>query len=826
LNEPQRLVTRRRSIAVSFDYLKRDLKYAFRTIARARVFAAIAVVSLALGIGANTAIFSLVSGLLFNKPGVARSAELIEIHRLLPDGSYNAVSQHDLEDIREALGGQLAGLSAYELFTGQIGGADGAGTVVLGELVNAEFFRTLGVPITVGRAFLPEEDRVPLANPVIVLGDRFWRTHYRADPSVVGSIVRLNGRSYTVVGVAPPGFSSHTGGIRVDVWAPLKMQGHLSPSEPEWNNLFTIARLARGTSPAALRQALGSLAARLDPVRGRTDRRWQYSVTRLDDILFTPSFDGALKAIAALLLAVVALVLVVTCSNLAGFLLARAADRRREMAIRMAAGATRGTVVRQMMLESLMLALLGGGLGLLVSNWLIQALLRANPPLPFPLNLDIALDWRVLLYTFGASVAAGVFFGLAPALRATAMAIAPTLREESAGSTGGRSTKLRNVLIAGQLALSLLLLVCAGMFIRGMRDALRVDPGFSTAPAGILTVDLRGSGYHPEQYGEMYQKLREAITRIPGVDRLSVSDRLPMTIGNSGTLINVPGLQNDRGTNEFYLETARVSPEYFDVLGVRLRQGEAFRDGQVAGSARVAIVNRATADRFWPGENPVSRTVLVDSVPTTIVGVAENARDRGLTEAPRRLLYTPMLQSFAPVLIFVARGQAPSPRLIDEMRRAALGVDPQLFVVDAKTMDQHLGVMYFLPRMAAWLMSGFALLALALGCIGLYGAVSHAVARRSRELAIRMALGATPGQVVRLVVRSGMVLVAIGGAVGFILALGTAPLLRGFLIGGGSFDAVSFAAVPLLLAVVTLIASWLPARRAARLNPIDAMRAE
>lgn len=665
-----------------------------------------------------------------------------------------------------------------------------------------------------------------MANPVVVLGDRFWRAHFAGDPGVVGKSVRLNGRSYTVVGVAPPGFTSHTGGLRIDVWAPLMMQGHLNPSDPDWDNLFAIGRLAPTTQPEALRQALGSLATRLDASRGRVDRRWQYSVTRLDDILFTPSFDGTLKAIAALLLVVVALVLVVTCSNLAGFLLARAADRRKEMAIRMATGASRGTVVRQMLLEALILALLGGGLGLVVSNWLIQVLLSANPPLPFPMNLDIHLDARVLLYTFGASLAAGIFFGLAPALRATKLAIAPTLREETAGSTGGRGARLRSTLIAGQLALSLLLLVSAGMFINGMREALRVDPGFSTAPAGILTVDLRGSGYRPEQYGEMYVKLREAIARIPGVNRVAVSNRLPMTIGNSGTMLKVPGVQNDRGGNEFYLESATVSPEYFDVLGIRLLQGEAFRETQVAGSAHVAIMNKAAAERLWPGENPIGRSVTIDSVATTIVGVADNARDRGLTEAPRRMLYTPMLQSFSPTMILVARGSVPAARLADEMRRSALGIDPQLFIVDAKSLDQHLGVMYFLPRVAAWLMSGFALLALTLGCIGLYGAVSHAVARRSRELAIRMALGATPGSVVGLVVKSGMVLVAIGGAIGFVLAIGAAPFLRSFVVGGERVDVLSFTAVPILLALVTLVASWLPARRAARLNPIDAMRAE
>jgi predicted permease len=811
---------------VSLEHLLRDARFAVRTISRTRAFALVAIASLALGIGANTAMFSLVNGLLFSKPTLPESNKLVELHRYFPGGSFNALSSHDIEDIRDGLPGLVTGISAYLPFTGQIGGTTGPGTVVLGELVNADYFRLLGVEMGAGRGFLPEEDKVALAAPVIVIGDRLWRRQLGADPRTVGSVVRLNGRQYTVVGIAPPGFSSHTGGIHVDVWAPIAMAAHLSPFEPEWDNLFAVARLADGTTSAALTQAMTALAARLDPVRGRSDRRWNYTATSFDDVIFTPSFDGTIKAIAALLLAVVALVLLVTCSNLAGFLLARATDRRREMAIRMATGASRGAAVSQLLMEALLLSLVGGVVGLILSQWLIRLVLASNLPLPIPLNLEIGVDGKVLLYTFGASLAAGIFFGLVPAMRATKVEIAPTLRQESGGSSSGGVSRLRNGLIAGQLALSLVLLITAALFVDSMRSALEVAPGFSTAPAGVVTVDLRGSGYAPDEYPEAYRKLREAVAGLSGVEQVAVANRLPMTIGNAGTTIGVPGVENGRGGNEFYLESSVVSPEFFDVMGIPMLQGAAFTDAQRLGSPGVAIMNRAAAERLWPGQNPVGRTVTIDGAPVTIVGVSETARDRGLTETPRRMLYTPMLQSYAPQLIFLARGRQPAARLADEMRRAVLAVNPDLFVVDAKTLDQHLGVMYFLPRMAAWLMSGFAVLALALGCIGLYGAVSHAVARRSRELAIRLALGATARDVVALVVRSGMTLVIAGGAVGLVLSLAASRVLGQFLIGGRGFDPAIFAGVAVLLAAVTLFASWLPARRAGRVNAMSAMRAE
>ena len=812
---------------MTLEHLLRDARYAVRTVSRARTFALVALVSLALGIGANTAIFSLVSSLLFSKPAMPNGRHLVEVHRLLPNGTFNAVSQLDLDDIREGAPAMVTGLSAYLPFTGQVGGTDGPGTVVLGELVNADYFSMLGLTMAAGRPFLPQEDRVPMASPVVVLGHRFWQNHMQADPRAVGSSLRLNGRSYTVVGVAPPGFSSHSGGIRVDVWAPFMMQQHLSPFEPEWDNLFALVRLSPGTTAAAFSQAMATIAARQDAARGRSDRRWRYSATPFDDIIFTPSFDGTIKAIAVLLLVVVGLVLVITCSNLAGFLLARATDRRKEMAIRMATGASRAAVVRQMVLEAMCLSLVGGALGLGVSYWLVRGLLATNPPLPIPLNLDVKLDGRVLVYTFAVSLAAGIFFGLMPALKATRMAIAPTLRGEGGGASSGGTSRIRNGLIAGQLALSLVLLVSAGMFIQNMRAALRVSPGFSTAPAGILTVDLRGSGYTPAQYSTAYRRLRDAVAGIPGVERVAAANRLPMTIGNSGVTLNVPGFDDGRGGNTFRVETAQVSAEYFGVLGIPLRSGEAFGEAAPgAGAPRVAILNRVAAEHLWPGVNAVGRSVEVGGIATTIVGVSETARDRGLTESPRPMVYLPMAPEYPSTLTLLARGRQPAARLADDMRRAAIQTDDQLFVVDARTLDQHLGVMYFLPRMAAWMLSGFAVLALALGCIGLFGAVSHAVARRSRELAIRLALGATSAQVVTLVVRSGMTVVLAGGVVGLALSWTVARLMARFLIGGGSVDPVVFGGVPLLLAGVALLASWLPARRAAKLNPMDAIRAE
>lgn len=807
---------------MTLERLLRDTRFAIRTLSRTPAFALIAILSLALGIGANTAIFSLVNGLLFTKPSLPNSASLVELHRHRP-GEFNAVSQHDLDDLREGAGTMVTGLSAYLPFTGQIGGESGPGTVVLGELVDAEYFRILGVEMAMGRGFLDEEDRAALASPVVVIGHRLWRNALGGRPQVVGSQIRLNGRQYTVVGVAPERFASHTGGIRVDVWAPLAMADHLSPFDPSWDNLFAIGRLSPGTSAAAFSQAMESIATLKDSERGRSQRTWKYSATSFDDIYLVPSFDNTVKAVAVLLLVVVALVLLVTCSNLAGFLLARAMDRRKEMAVRMAIGASRAMAVSQMIMEAVLLSLAGGAAGILLSRWLISALLSMQLPLPIPLNIEIGVDWRVLLYTLGASVAAALLFGVIPALRATSVSVAPVLRDEAGGSSG-RAGRLRNLLIAGQLAMSLLLLVTAGLFISNMKSALSVDPGFSTAPAGVLTVDLRGSGYRPDQYEAAYHRIKESIETIRGVREVSVSDRIPMMIGNAGGLVTIPGIENAQGRSEFYLESSAVSPEYFRVLGIPLRQGQEFTDAQRSGTAGVAIINSIAAERFYPRGDAVGRVVFVDSTPLTIVGISETARDRGLVEAPRRMIYTPLLQSFSSRMIFVARGEQPAARLADDMRRAALAFNADLFVVDSKTLDQHLGVIYFLPRMAAWIMSGFAVLALILGCIGLYGAVSHAVVRRSPELAIRLALGATPGSIVKLVVRSAMVLVVAGAVVGLAMALAASGFLGQFLIGGRGFNPLVFGLVTLVLALVALLASWLPARRAGRVNAMSAMR--
>ncbi len=806
---------------MTFEQITRDVRYAARTLQRARTFGIVAVVSLALGIGANTTMFSLINGLLFTKPPLPNSHQVVELHRHLASGSYNAVSQRDLEDMREGAAAQIAQISAYLPFTGQIGGTEGPGVVVLGELVNAEYFELLGLPMASGRGFLPEEDRAALASPVAIVGYRFWETHLQSDPRAVGQTVRLNGRPYTIIGIAPRGLASHTGGIRVDVWAPLAMQQHLSPFSPDSDNLFAIARLTPGTTPAAFEQALAAIARNRDTERGRTDRTWQYTATTYDDILFSPSFDGVVKAMAALLLVVVGLVLAITCANLAGFLLARATDRQKEMAIRLATGATRGAIIRQMLIEALFLATIGGALGLLASKWAVAALLSTTPPGPIPLSLEASIDFKVLLFTILAILLAAILVGLAPALRGTRMDVASTLRATGGGSTSG-SSRLRHALISGQLALSMVLLISAGLFIQNMMSALAVSPGFSVAPSGLVTVDLRGSGYDPEEYQTVVDRLRESVAAIPGVTQVTTADRLPMTIGNSGRTIQVPGFDDGRGGNRFYLETAQVEENFFATMSIPMVNGETFRTRD----APVAVINRIAAERLWPGQPAVGRSVTVRGAQATIIGVSEVARDRGITENPRAMIYTPLGPDYPSIIHLLARGSTSAPRLAEEMRRAVLSTDERLFVVDARTMDQHLGVMYFLPRMAAYILSGFALLALVLGCIGLFGAVSHAVARRAKELAIRMSLGATGADVVVLVVKSAMTLVLIGATVGLVISWSAAQAIDRYFIDGRGNTALTFVIVPFALGAVALLAAWIPARRAGKVNPMAAIRAE
>ena len=814
---------------MTFDRLVQDLKFAVRSLLKRPGFTAVAIISVALGVGANTAMFSLVNGLFFKQPTIAARSELVEMYRLVRGDSYFFVSHRDVEDLREGGTDLFSGVTAYKFFVGQVGGDDGGGDVVAGELVSGNYFDLLGVPAAAGRTFVEEEDAVPETHPVVVLSYRYWQGRFAGDPGVVGQGIRLNGRPYTVVGVAPESFPGRVMAFLPDLWVPMMMENHLYPSGRDNNNLGVTARLRPGITVARVTAALGALELRIDEERGRTGRSWRFVTVSYDDVSLSPQIDGPITAMAIMLLSVVGLVLLITCSNLATFLLARAADRRKEVAIRLALGANRATLVGQLLTESLILGLFGGMVGLALAVVAINILLGLEPPLPFPVYLDVTLDYRVLGFTLMVSLLAGVLFGLAPALQSTKTELAAILRAEAGGVIGGgKRIGLRDVLVVFQMSMSLVLLMAAGLFIKSVRQATSVDVGFSTEPTAIVSIDARGSGYARDEWPTLYRRVRNDAAALPGITRIAATSRLPLALGNSSRGVHIPGLDLPGGREFVFVEFGAVSPEYFDLLAIPILQGRSFTTGDNAESQPVAIVSEAFVERYWPDQDPVGRSVRLagGADDALIVGVARNIKIRTLNEPPQRFIYFPIDQSMGSTFHVLAKGTAPAADLVDRVREAALRVDPNLFVIGARSLAEHMGVMYYLPRMAAALLTIFAALALATASIGLYGIVSFAVSRRVREMGIRISLGAQTGDVVRLVMKGGMTLVVTGGVIGVAMAFAVTRLLEGFLLGVSGTDAATFVSVPLVLISVAAVAAYLPARRASRVNPMEALRTD
>ena len=530
---------------------------------------------------------------------------------------------------------------------------------------------------------------------------------------------------------------------------------------------------------------------------------------------------------AALLIVVVSMVLLITCTNLASFLLARATDRRKEIALRLALGATRGTLVRQLLSESVLLGVMGGALGLVVGLSVSRILISLQPPLPFVINLEVGLDFRVFAFTFGIAALAGMLFGLIPALQGTRTEVAPVLRDDTGSVAGGGRVNLRNALVVAQMAMSLVLLIGAGLFIRSLRSALEVEVGFSTEPAAIVSVDARGSGYNSDECMPLNQQLLEAARSVPGVTQVSMSNRLPLALGSLSRGVSIPGVELPNGRVQIFIEAGGVSEDYFDVFRIPILHGRPFIASDDSASQTVAIISDAFAKRFWPDGPPIGRTIrLGGSGDAVIVGIAADVKVRTLGEAPEPFLYVPILQNRLSFMHIVVKGNRPVQQLVNGLRAQVLSVDPDFFVTQAITLDDHIGVIYYLPKMVVALISIFAALAMILTCIGLYGVVSYAVARRTREMGIRISLGAQTGDVIRLVLMGGVGLVVIGGGFGLVLSFAVTRLLEGFLLGVSGTDVATYAVVPLVLAGFALLAAYIPARRAGRVDPMEALRAE
>ena len=592
---------------------------------------------------------------------------------------------------------------------------------------------------------------------------------------------------------------------------------------------FIKARLRPGVEVAQARAALATISAQFQEAYPDTWEDREFSLLPTADVAIHPLVDKALYSVAGLLMGVVGLVLLIACTNLAGLLLARASDRKKEIAIRLALGARRGQLVRQFLTETVLLGLIGGGAGLVIAFWLLRALVGFQPPIPVPINLDVGLDMTVLLFTFAVAVVAGLFFGLLPALQATRPDVAPTLKDDvGAGIGKQRRFNLKNTLIVTQVAISMILLLGAGIFIRSLQGAQDIDLGFSLREGGILWGMMDVSGIDQEEWEGIASTLEERAAAIPGVERVATAEILPLGIGFQTRNFDIPGVDPPPGDDHHNIGFNVVSADYFDVMEIPVVAGRGITHADQEGSSPVVAISETAARRYWPGADPIGNEIVAsrDERVFRIVGVVKDTKVWTIGEEFRPYIYFARSQNPTSSIMLVARGGIPEAQIVGELRRTVREVDPRLVIMDSKTMTEHLSVMLFPPRMAALLLGVFGLLALVLASTGLYGVVAFTVSRRVREVGIRMSLGADSGSVIKMVLKGAMALVLIGSIIGLTITAGLTQLIAQFLYGVSAIDPVTFLGVPLVMVGVALLAAFLPARRASRVDPVVALRSE
>jgi predicted permease len=815
------------------DTLLHDLRYALRTLAKAPVFTAVAVLTLALGIGANATIFSLVNAVFLRPPvHVAEPERLVALYTSDYSGPvYGASSYPDYEEFAKQ-SDVFAGVAAFKPAFVSVGEGD-ASLRTGAQAVSGDYFRVLGTRAARGRLFTADEAGAG-APGVVVLSHSLWR-RLGSEPGIVGSAIQLNGQPVTVLGVAPEGFTGTLRGIGTDVWVPIEQARRLSLGVADLNargsrGLFVVARLAPGVSVAAAqarmtvvaRQLLAAYGDRWSDLKGEGRR-----ITVLSEraARVPPQARGPALGFAALLLVVVGVVLLICCANVAGLLLARGTARGREIAVRVSLGASRRRVVRQLMTESLVLAGAGAVVGLLVALWATDLVLGVELPVPVTIALDFTPDARVLTFTAAAAAITALLFGLLPALRVSRADVSSVLKGDASRSFGGRA-RLQGALVAGQLAMSLLLLVGALLTIRTLRHAAAMDTGFVTRD--VLLASVEPPPGVRDSLSATALALRERVASLPGVRAVTWAGNAPLGVESANRMgVTVEGYRPGQG-EDMEIHYNGVGPGYFATLGVTLLRGRDFAESDRSGAPPVAVVNESFARRYWPGQDAIGKRLSVlgpDGPWAEVVGVARDGKYVSLAEAPRPFMYLPALQLPSGVVLHVRTPGAPR-GLGAAVRREVARVAPGWTVTSLRTMEEHVGQSLLPERLAGGVLSLFGALALALASVGLYGTVAYAVAQRTREIGVRVALGARQGDVLRLVLRRGVRLIAAGLALGLPLAWGASKGLAAVLPGVHATDPLTFAGASALLALVALAATYLPARRAARVNPMVALRYE
>jgi predicted permease len=806
--------------------LWQDLRYGARMLLKKPGFTLIAILTLALGIGANTAIFSLVNTALLRPLPVERPEQLVSLNNV----SLNlpVISFPNYRDIRDR-NNVFSGMVAYR-YTPLGLSVNGVNERVWGYLATGNSFEVLGVKPALGRFFTPDDDKAPGAHPVAVITYDCWQKRFAGDPKVIGKTVIINGRNFTIIGVAPQGFYGTEIIYRPEIWFPAMMQEQIE----NWSALetrgqpafFTQGRLKPGVTLSQAEAGLKTIAAQL--AREFPNENEGMTVTLSPAGLLGARMRGPIIGFTGVLMAVVGLVLLLACANQANLLLARATERRKEIAVRLAIGAGRWRLVRQLLTESALLSMLGGALGLLLAYWLVDAIMAFKPPIDVALSTELQIDGRVLLFTLFVSALTGVVFGLLPALQATKPDLAPALKDEV--SMGGyRRSWLRNGLVVLQVSLSLLLLICAGLTLRGLQRAQLLDPGFTPQNALEMSFDLSMHGYEVQRAHEFRRRLLERVRALPGVQYAGLSGNVPLNLSVSSNPIYVEGQPQQRGANVPTAMASRATPGLLSALGTRLIQGRDFTEQDAELKKDVALVNETFARRFWSGQSALGKRFsnAGSAGPwIEVVGVIQDGKYFSLNEDATPFVYTNMLPSIGGSVTLVARTTGEPQSAMAAIRREFQQLDATAPLYNVRTMVEHMGIPLFPARVAATLLVGFGLLALTLAAIGIFGVMSYAVTQRTREIGIRIALGAQAGGILKLVVGQGSKLTALGLIIGLAVAFAGTRLMSGFLYGVSALDVVTFAGVSLLLALVALLACYIPARRAMKVDPIVALRRE
>jgi macrolide transport system ATP-binding/permease protein len=821
------------------ETLSQDIRYALRGLRRAPGFTAVAMLTLALGIGVNSAIFSIVNAVLFQPLAVDRPEQLVNIYgHTATSSAHETHSYPNYVDYRRQTT-TVTDLVAYSNFFAHAS-FEGSSDLVVGELVSDNYFATLGIRPAAGRSFSADEFQGVGASPVAVISHGLWQTRFGSASGVVGRQFRMNGRPYTVIGVAPSTFGGMVPAVTAQMWIPTTMAEQVEPLGNQRTSgrstgatrfeqrgrhwLWLKGRMKPGVTPAQVRSEFETMASRLAVAYPETNELERVAVVPSVDVRINPDADKAIAPVGFVLVGAVSLVLIVACGNLANLMLARGASRLREISLRLALGANRVRLMRQLMTESMVLAIAGGLVAVPVSAGLARVVASVQPPLPIELGLRISPDWRVLAFTMVTAIATGVLVGLLPALRASRPNLVPALKEGSEWMGGRRRVELRDALVVMQLAVSLVLVVAGALLVRSLSVAARVDLGYDVDRIAYLAVAGEMNGLDGGNAGAFFEQGRQRLASMPQVEAVALASRIPMSLNNNGFSVFIEGHQSSSTDEPYRVDGTYIDENYFDAMGLELVAGRRIDRADRDEGRRVAVVTQTMARRYWPDREALGRDFRLrfDGEPWRVIGVVDDYKVDTPGESPKSYIHLPLRadESFANYVIRTRQAAEP---LVATLEREMRALRPDLVFMDTGSLRELSDVRLFPVLAGAWLIGTFGVLALAVAAVGLYGVIGYSVSRRVREIGIRKALGAESAEVVGMVMREGMLLVLIGGALGGVLAAFASRALSSVLYVG-SFDVIGFAAAFAVLLSVAGLANAMPAWRASRVDAMIALR--